>query len=231
MENYFKKLDEYIFSQNPQKEEIEISSECKHYIIAVDGFETCNKCGVVLRQIFKTESNDFKFYEDKPKIKSSHDQLRDIRIHFINYINHRGTPQLSSEQYKNLESYLFKYCNSFYIGTFKKKYLTDWMKKENIDKIHFPEIYSHIILKNKENKEITVSMCNEIFNLCGKFILFFKGRIKNISKKILVYNIVKWKYNIELEDYIGGTTKKTKEKYKKYCDEFFNSIIYESNGN
>ena len=220
--DYFKNVSQYLFTL---KDEDKVEEKCIHSLVEVNGFNTCKLCGIVVNQIFKTETEDFKFYEDKQRKKSQHNQLHYIKSHFVNYINNANSKKLTKKQLLSLEIYLFKHANSCFKDEIQFVWIKKWVKQNKLCFIHFPEIYCYLFSKESQSKKINISMSEKILNLYKQFIKFYKDKVKNISKRILFYYIAKHIYDIELEDYIYGTTENTKIKYKKLTDDFFHAYI------
>lgn len=218
--DYFKIANAYIFSIEEHDKTIG-NDNCSHDLIYIDGFSTCKICGVVLNQMFKTETDDYKFYEDKQRIRSQYNQVQYVKSHFIDYLINSNSNKLTKNQLFDLELFLFDHGNSYLISDLRFVWVRQWVKMHKISHIHFPEIYCYLFLKTEQNKRINTNMCDNIFDVFKKFVVFHKKTIKNISKRILLYYITKHLYNIELCDYIYGITESTNKKYKKLTDDFF----------
>lgn len=193
--------------------------ECKHDITEIDGYRTCKICGSVLSQIFKTvDIIDNSFKEDKQKSKTRYSQINEIKIKFMDYI-------VSSQKRIPQEDYI-KFAtewNNKKYNTITKKNIKECIEACNLDIKDFNKYY--FIIKKQDNIEsqstlLNNTMITNILNECQQFIKFYKGKIKNINKRALLYVITRKEYNICLDDYICLMKEDIIEKYDTMYAEY-----------
>lgn len=216
----WKQIENVINDFTKNESIIDDYDECEHDIIEIDGYRTCQICGSVLSQIFKTVNvndhnfvNDYDFKEDKQKTKTRYSQINEIKIKFMDYV-------ISSQKGISQDDYI-KFAtewNNKKYDTITKKYIKECIEACNLDINDFNKYY--YIVKNQNNVKsqstsLNNTMITNILKECEHFIMFYKGKIKNINKRALLYVIARYEYNIYLDDYICLMKEDIIKKYYK----------------
>ena len=166
----------------------------------------------MLSQIFKTvDISDNTFKEDKQKSKTRYSQINEIKIKFMDYI-------ISSQKRIPQEDYI-KFANEWNnkkYSTISKKNIKDCILLCDLNIKDFNKYF--FIIKNQgemgsQSTLLTNEMITNILKECQHFIKFYKGKIKNINKRALLYVITRKEYNICLDDYICLMKENIIEKY------------------
>lgn len=183
---------------------------CDHDIINVDGFHTCKLCGSVMGQMFKKESDDYGFVEDKKVMKTKYSQIGEIRKKFLIYaIN--AQKKISNKDYR-----MFAMCwNDKKFDCVNKKNVLSVIEQCNLDKNDSLKYFCNIMHDSNHSHTFDNALINYIFSMCVKFIAYFKGVIKNINKRCLIFMICREKQML-LYDYIGFMDGKIIQRYDEH---------------
>lgn len=208
---YWSKVEKKINELNPSVNTDE-HDECEHDQIEIEGFYTCRICGIVLYQIFRTVSNinSYDFIEDKQIYRTKYSQIKEIRNKFLEYIITIQKP-LSDDDYR-------KFKTQWELGKYKKmtkKNVLSCILNSQLEKKDMKKYFN--ILKHNKNINnssfFTYAKINDIIQICSDFIKFYKGTLKNINKRCLIF-VICIDYGIYLYDYIGFMLEKIINKYK-----------------